>query len=155
MAIPIFFAAAALTTLGVGLAAFGAGLRMIPTEPLTAIESMITNLLPMVGGILSLAAGITALAGSLALLGMAGLSALPALMGLSLIGGIAMGLGSLFGGGEEEGGTDSMDAIVTEIQGLRQDLNAGKIAVYLNGEKVTRGIKSVVDDTKVNSYGLG
>ena len=48
-----------------------------------------------------------------------------------------------------------MDAIVTEIQGLRQDLNAGKIAVYLNGEKVTRGIKSVVDDTKVNSYGLG
>ena len=155
MAIPIFFAAAALTTLGVGLAAFGAGLRMIPTEPLTAIESMITNLLPMVGGILSLAAGITALAGSLALLGMAGLSALPALMGLSLIGGIALGLGSLFGGGEEEGGTDSMDAIVTEIQGLRQDLNAGKIAVYLNGEKVTRGIKSVVDDTKVNSYGLG
>ena len=155
MAIPIFFAAAALTTLGVGLAAFGAGLRMIPTEPLTAIESMITNLLPMVGGILSLAAGITALAGSLALLGVAGLSALPALMGLSLIGGIALGLGSLFGGGEEEGGTDSMDAIVTEIQGLRQDLNAGKIAVYLNGEKVTRGIKSVVDDTKVNSYGLG
>jgi hypothetical protein len=66
-----------------------------------------------------------------------------------------LGLGSLFGGGEEEGGTDSMDAIVTEIQGLRQDLNAGKIAVYLNGEKVTRGIKSVVDDTKVNSYGLG
>ena len=156
MALPIFFAAAALTTLGVGLAAFGAGLRMIPTEPLTAIESMITNLLPMVGGILSLAAGITALAGSLALLGVAGLSALPALMGLSLIGGIAMGLGSLFGGGEEgEGGSDPMDAVVTEIKGLRTDLNAGKIAVYLNGEKVTRGIKSVVDDTKVNSYGLG
>ena len=156
MALPIFFAAAALTTLGVGLAAFGAGLRMIPTEPLTAIESMITNLLPMVGGILSLAAGITALAGSLALLGVAGLSALPALMGLSLIGGIAMGLGSLFGGGEEgEGGSDPMDAVVTEIRGLRTDLNAGKIAVYLNGEKVTRGIKSVVDDTKVNSYGLG
>ena len=138
------------------MAAFGAGLRMIPTEPLTAIESMITNLLPMVGGILSLAAGITALAGSLALLGVAGLSALPALMGLSLIGGIAMGLGSLFGGGEEgEGGSDPMDAVVTEIRGLRTDLNAGKIAVYLNGEKVTRGIKSVVDDTKVNSYGLG
>jgi len=156
MALPIFFAAAALTTLGIGLAAFGAGLRMIPTEPLTAIESMITNLLPMVGGILSLAAGITALAGSLALLGVAGLSALPALMGLSLIGGIAMGLGSLFGGGEEgEGGSDPMDAVVTEIKGLRGDLNAGKIAVYLNGEKVTRGIKSVVDDTKVNSYGLG
>ena len=39
-----------------------------------------------------------------------GLSPLPTLMGLSLIGGITMGLGSLFGGGEEgEGGSDPMD----------------------------------------------
>ena len=45
MAIPIFFAAAALTTLGVGLIILP-GLRMIPTEPLITIESMITNLLP-------------------------------------------------------------------------------------------------------------
>ena len=152
MAFPIFLAAAALTTLGVGLAAFGVGLRMIPTEPLTAIESMITNLLPMVGGILSLAAGITALAGSLALLGAAGITALPALMGLSMIGGIAMGLTGLFGGEEGEGGGDT--ALLDEIKNLRSDLNEGKIAVYMDGTKVSSGIRNVVNGTKVNSYGL-
>ena len=106
----------------------------------------------MVGGILSLAAGITALAGSLALLGAAGITALPALMGLSMIGGIAMGLTGLFGGEEGEGGGDT--ALLDEIKNLRSDLNEGKIAVYMDGTKVSSGIRNVVNGTKVNSYGL-
>lgn len=47
-----------------------------------------------------------------------------------------------------------MEALLTEIQGLRADLNAGKVAVYMDGTKVSSGIKNVVNGTKVNSYGL-
>ena len=57
-------------------------------------------------------------------------------------------------GGDEGGGDDSMEALLTEIQGLRADLNAGKVAVYLDGAKVTSGIRNVVNGAKVNSYGL-
>ena len=154
MAIPIFFASAALTTLGVGLTAFGLGLRMIPTESLNVIKDTLTQVVPLTAGIVSLAAGITALAGSLTLLGVAGIAALPGLMALSMVGGISMALGGLFGGGEEGSGDDSMEALLTEIQGLRADLNAGKVAVYLDGAKVTSGIRNVVNGAKVNSYGL-
>ena len=101
-----------LTTLGVGLAAFGAGLRMIPTEPLTAIESMITNLLPMVGGILSLKSELRSRWFSITLLGVE-------LHHYVRIDGIindrwygVMGLGlDLFGGEEGEGGGDPMDLL--------------------------------------------
>ncbi len=154
MALPIFFASAALTTLGIGLTAFGIGLRMIPFETLNLVKDTLTNIVPLTSGIISLAAGITALAGSLSLLGIAGIAALPGLMALSMVGGISMALGGLFGGGESEGGGDSMEALLTEIQGLRADLNAGKVAVYMDGTKVSSGIKNVVNGTKVNSYGL-
>ena len=107
----------------------------------------------MTAGILSLAAGITALAGSLGLLGIAGIAALPGLMALTMVGGITAGLGSLFGGGGEEGGSDG-DGVVGEIKGLREDLANGKIAVYLDGAKVSSGIRNIVNGTKVNSYGL-
>ena len=150
----IMLAAASLGIMGVGLTAFGVGLRMIPFETLNLVKDTLTNIVPLTSGILSLAAGITALAGSLTLLGLAGITALPGLMALSMVGGISMALGGLFGGDEEGGGEDSMEALLTEIQGLRQDLNAGKVAVYLDGAKVTSGIRNVVNGTKVNSYGL-
>ena len=150
----IMMAAFALGIMGAGLTAFGVGLRMIPFETLNLVKDTLTNVVPLTSGILSLAAGITALAGSLTLLGLAGITALPGLMALSMVGGISMALGGLFGGDEEGGGEDSMEALLTEIQGLRQDLNAGKVAVYLDGAKVTSGIRNVVNGTKVNSYGL-
>ena len=125
---------------------------MIPFETLNLVKDTLTNVVPLTSGILSLA-GITALAGSLTLLGLAGITALPGLITLSMVGGISMALGGLFGGDEEGGGEDSISTH-TEIQGLRQDLNAGKVAVYLDGAKVTSGIRNVVNGTKVNSYGL-
>jgi hypothetical protein len=150
----IMLAAASLGIMGAGLTLFGIGLRMIPFETLNLVKDTLTNVVPLTGGILSLAAGITALAGSLMFLGLAGITALPGLMALSMVGGISMALGGLFGGDDEGGGEDSMEALLTEIQGLRQDLNAGKVAVYLDGAKVTSGIRNVVNGTKVNSYGL-
>lgn len=154
LAIPLMLAAGALTIMGIGLTAFGIGLRMIPFETLNLVKDTLTNVVPLTSGILSLAAGITALAGSLTLLGVAGIAALPGLMALSMVGGISMALGGLFGGDEEGGGDESMEALLTEIQGLRADLNAGKVAVYLDGAKVTSGIRNVVNGAKVNSYGL-
>lgn len=149
----LMLAAGALTIMGVGLTAFGIGLRMIPFETLNLVKDTLTNIVPMTAGILSLAAGITALAGSLGLLGIAGIAALPGLMALTMVGGITAGLGSLFGGGGEEGGSDG-DGVVGEIKGLREDLANGKIAVYLDGAKVSSGIRNIVNGTKVNSYGL-
>ena len=154
LALPMMLAAGALTTMGIGLTAFGIGLRMIPTESLNVIKDTLTQVVPLTAGIVSLAAGISALAGSLTLLGIAGIAALPGLMALSMVGGISTMVGGLFGDGEEGGGSDSMEALLTEIQGLRSDLNNGKVAVYLDGAKVTSGIRNVVNGSKVNSYGL-
>ena len=153
LALPMMLAAGALTTMGIGLTAFGIGLSMIPTEQLNTIKDTLTTVVPLTAGIVSLAAGIAALAGSLTLLGIAGIAALPGLMALSMVGGISMGLGSLFGGGEAEGGSEG-DGVVGEIKGLRDDLASGKIAVYLDGAKVSSGIRNVVNGTSVNSYGL-
>lgn len=111
-------------------------------------------IVPMTAGIASLAGSIALLSGSLVGLGLAGIAALPGLMALSMVGGITTMVGGLFGGGEEGSGDDSMEALLTEIQGLRADLNAGKVAVYLDGAKVTSGIRNVVNGAKVNSYGL-
>lgn len=150
----LMLAAGALTIMGVGLTAFGIGLRMIPFETLNLVKDTLTNIVPLTSGILSLAAGITALAGSLSLLGIAGIAALPGLMALSMVGGISTMVGGLFGDGESGSKEDSMESLLLEIQGLRQDLNAGKVAVYMDGAKVTSGIRNVVNGSKVNSYGL-
>ena len=45
---------------------------------------------------------------------------LPGLMALSMVGGITTMVGGLFGGGEEGSGDDSMEALLTEIQGLNR-----------------------------------
>ena len=111
-------------------------------------------IVPMTAGIASLAGSIALLSGSLVGLGLAGIAALPGLMALSMVGGITTMVGGLFGDGESGGGDESMEALLTEIQGLRADLNAGKVAVYLDGAKVTSGIRNVVNGAKVNSYGL-
>jgi hypothetical protein len=44
--------------------------------------------------------------------------------------------------------------LLTEIRGLRSDLNSGKIAVYVDGRKVTSSVSRVVDRVSTNSYGL-
>jgi hypothetical protein len=44
--------------------------------------------------------------------------------------------------------------LLTEIRGLRSDLNSGKIAVYVDGRKVTSSVSRVVDKVSTNSYGL-
>jgi hypothetical protein len=74
--------------------------------------------------------------------------ALPALLALGLIAG---GAAAVMGGGEGEGG-DRTGELIDEIKGLRADLIAGKIAVNIDGQKVTSNVGKVVSRISSNSY---
>jgi hypothetical protein len=72
-----------------------------------------------------------------------------------LLGNIAAGVSSLFGGGSDNSAMVSkLDELISEIKVLRSDLNNGKIAVYVDGRKVTSSVSRVVDRVSTNSYGL-
>jgi hypothetical protein len=107
----------------------------------TVMPAIVANLTPLVGMIMQifgLAAAITTLSLSLAMLGTMGILALPILAALG--GG---GLMKILGGGEGgAGGTggDSSQKLLDEIVGLRQDMTDGKIAVYLDGKKMNTGL---------------
>ena len=46
-----------------------------------------------------------------------------------------------------------MDELIAEVRGMRDDLSAGKIAVYLDGVKVTAGVARTVEKQGTNNYG--
>jgi hypothetical protein len=132
---------------GAGLNSVGGALNALaPTIPMI-VEQMAAlsqiSFLPILG----LAGSLTMLAGALAMVAMGGLLALPILMALN-------GLSFLTGGGEGGGGgkTDSTAELISEIKGLRADLNAGKISVHMDGQKVTSKISAVVAKSSTNSY---
>ena len=80
---------------------------------------------------------------------------MPGLLAISAVGAVAVGIGSLLGIGGDEGGggkTDSTAELISEIKGLRADLNAGKISVHMDGQKVTSKISAVVAKGSTNSY---
>ena len=138
----------AIMLAGLGMKFFGEGVNSIsgtlPTmvEPLLQLSQI--NFLPILG----LAASLGVLAVALLAVSTAGLMALPILAGLGLIAG---GVG-LMGGGEEGGSTDRTGELIDEIKGLRADLIAGKIAVNIDGQKVTSNVGKVVSRLSTNSY---
>lgn len=141
---------AAIMVVGSGLKIFSEGLTAIssvlPTvvDPLSQLSQI--NFLPIFG----LAGALATLAVALTAVAVAGIAALPVIAGLGLIAG---GAEMLFGGGGEGGEkTDKTDMLIEEIKGLRADLNSGKIAVYMDGKKVTSGVAKVVNTTSTNSY---
>jgi len=105
-------------------------------EQVSAMSQL--SFLPIFG----LAAALAALAVSLGMIGTMGLLALPVLAGLGAVGGLAAGI---FGGGE--GNEDS--SLLSEIKGLRQDLSAGKIAVYMDGQLVTARVANTASKNPV------
>ena len=68
---------------------------------------------------------------------------------------------ALAGSNQSGGGTNlsalaaPMQAMVNEVRALRADLSAGKIAVYMDGQKVTNGVARAVDQSTRNSFNLG
>ena len=124
----------AMVVFGVGLKSVGEGMSSLTSslplivEQISALSQL--NFLPIFG----LAAALTALAMALSAVAIAGVLALPALAGIGMMAGAA---GGLFGG-EEKGGENK--ELLDEIKGLRADLNSGKVAVYMDGHKVTAAI---------------
>ena len=153
---------AAMMVLGAGLLVAGAGFQAIGNS-MGSIISTISQVGTVIGGmfqyiapIAALALALIGLAGALTLVGVAGIAALPGLMAVAAVGTIAMGVGSLLGFGGEEAGTAGGDSdLLNEIRGLREDLNNGKVAVYLDGQKVTAGVSRVVSRIGTNSYSAG
>ena len=145
-----------IAVLGAALIVFGTGMNLIGSG-FGAISATLPAIMEQISAvsqidympILGLAGALTMLAGALALVAISGLLALPVLMALG-------GLSSLFGGGGEGGGegkTDSTAQLIEEIKGLRADLNAGKISVNMDGQKVTSRVSAIVDKGSSNSYG--
>lgn len=146
----------ALTGLGLALMVLGAGLITVGSG-FSAISSSLPGILEQVAAvsqidympILGLAGALTVLSIALAAVAATGLLALPALMALGLVAG---GAAAIFGGGDG-GKTDSTAQLIEEIKGLRADLNAGKISVHMDGQKVTSRVSAIVDKSSSNSYG--
>ena len=148
--------AASVLVLGNALQAIGTGFEMMANgigtlmPQLTSVATTIGGLVVLIPAITLLSASLMGLSGSLMALGVAGVLAGPGLLALSAVGTVSQGLNSLLGGGEEGGGGDS--DLINEIRGLREDLNTGKVAVYLDGQKVTAGVSRVVSKVGSNSY---
>lgn len=102
--------------------------------------------------VLALAGSFATLSASLATFSIAGIAAIPAMTAVSAFGtvGSILGLGQLSNVSEAVDNTN--DELLREIKGLRKDLNDGKVAVYMDGRKVTASVSRVVDRIGTNSY---
>ena len=152
--------AASVLVLGIALQAIGTGFQMLGAgittlvPNLTAVGTAISSMITFIPAIAALSLAMLGLAASLTAVGIAGIFALPGLLAISAVGAVAVGIGSLLGIGGDEGGgkTDSTAELISEIKGLRADLNAGKISVHMDGQKVTSKISAVVAKGSTNSY---
>jgi hypothetical protein len=156
MILPLILAGSVgIAALGASMILFGAGLMLVSggmsaisavipfvTEQISALSQI--DFLPILG----LAGALTVLSIALAAVAVTGMMALPALLALGLIAG---GAAAIMGGGEGESG-DRTGELIDEIKGLRADLIAGKIAVNIDGQKVTSNVGKVVSRISSNSY---
>lgn len=135
VAVSMFALGGALALAGVGAKLFGEGFSLVgmtlPTivEQLSALSQV--NFLP----IFSMAAALTALGGSLALVATTGLAALPVLAGIGLVAGaVGMLMGGEETGGESGGLGDKIDALTDAIMGQ-------PIILTLNGDVIAKTVR--------------
>jgi hypothetical protein len=163
----ILTAAAGMFLIGAAVAALGFGLNQLASglQTLTVIGPHLTGLISMVGGIFMLSAAFAALAVSLGLLGVAGIAALPTLLGLGVAGaGLGM-LFSAFGGGgdnsssevssvENESLSIISEQITAGLQGVVSAIEKKSFDVYIDGTIVTDLIGKKSESKMSNSaYG--
>jgi hypothetical protein len=152
----------ALVVLGIGIGALAGGMGALSgvLGPIaTSISTIMTSLggiLGMIGPIALLSMALFGLGASMIFLGSAGLIALPGITALAAIQTITVGLASILGldagGAGKDGKDQKMDELIMEIKGLRADMEAGKIQVHMDGQRVTSGVSRVVDKQTGNSY---
>lgn len=98
------------------------------------LGSLVTPLYALAGGLMGISGGLTAMAFS-------GLLAMPiigALVGLAAIAPALGGIGDMFGGGDDGGGSDSDSDLLNEIKGLRSDIQAQPIMLTIDGKAVQK-----------------
>ena len=148
----------ALQAIGTGFEMLGAGVSVLVPN-LTMVADAVSSMVAFIPAIAALSLSLIGLAGALTAVGLAGTVALPGLLAIQAAGAVAGVVGGviegIFGGGEGgatggEGG--EMSALLDEIKGLRADLNSGKVAVYLDGKKVTSTVARVANTSSVNTY---
>jgi hypothetical protein len=151
----------ALIVLGTGIGILASGMGALGNvigpiaESISMIMTSLGGILGMIGPIALLSTALFGLGASMIFLGTAGLIALPGISALASIKEITVGLASILGiggGAEGESKDAKMDELISEIKGLRDDLKAGKIAVHMDGVKVTSSVSRVVDKLSGNSY---
>jgi hypothetical protein len=114
-----------------------------------SITSLLTAMLPLTNmeaaaGMFAFAGSILALSQSLFTLAGTGLLAAPAMKIISAFSDNVGGATTSESAGES-GNTELLDALLNEIKGLRQDLVAGKIAVHMDGYKLTSRVSKIVE----------
>lgn len=152
----------ALVVLGMGISVLASGMTALNgvlgpiAESVSTIMTSLSGIVGLIGPIALLSMALFGLGASMIFLGSAGLIALPGITALAAIQTITVGLASILGldaGGAGKDGKDAkMDELINEIKGLRADMEAGKIQVHMDGQKVTSGVSKVVDKLTGNSY---
>jgi len=141
-------ATGALEVVAIGMLAFGAAILMIGGgiklmgDGFTTMTTALNPLIALIPQLFLLALAFSAVAASMALLGTASIVALPALAVL----GFAAGAGSAMLSG---GKGDTSQQLLDQIVGLREDLNKGKVAVFLDGIKVNKELAVVKAQNKL------
>lgn len=158
-AVLILNAAAGMFLIGAAVAALGFGINQLSSgfKTFGEIAPILGSLVSMVGGIFMLSAAFTALAGSLGLLGMMGIAALPTLLGLGVAGaGLGLLFGAFNGGGssksEEKEDEDTIsvyqELVIQGLTAVKEAIDNKNMNVYLDG-------KLLNDFVRANSDGGG
>jgi hypothetical protein len=117
---------------GDGLATVAGNISII-SESLGGLGSLVTPLYALAGGLISISSGLTAMS-------LAGLLAMPtftALNGLASIAPTLIGLGSVMNDNDTADGTgDSNAELISEIKGLRSDIQSQPILLTIDGKAV-------------------
>lgn len=140
--VPIALGAAALVALGVGMIAVAGGLAVLQAaEGGIVVFQSLTEIAANAAGLGSVALSLLRIGAGLGVIAIAGLAAMPAIGSLIALAAVApalIGLGAAIGGmfggggGEKE---DKMTELITEIKGLREDLNKGGV-INMDSKKV-------------------
>ncbi len=161
--IPILYlVSTALSAFAAAMLFAGLGGSMLATS-LPIISQSIQQMVEYVGGILALSDAILKLSASLTTLSFSSILAAPAMLAISLFGKQTAEAAPANEGGGAEVESFSMleqairetnEMLISEIKGLREDLNSGKISVNMDGDSVTSKIVRNINRSATNAYGL-
>ena len=127
-----------LSEVGPGVAEAGKGLAEVAgnigiiSGAMGELGSLVTPLYALAGGLMSISGGLAAMAFT----GLLAMPVIGGLIALAAIAPALEGLGSFLGGGDDEGGSNSDSDLINEIKGLRSDIQAQPIMLTIDGKAV-------------------